>query len=256
VDERKPKKVIDQKRISKLLSLILRHRPDEFGLNMNDFGFIPLAEVLEAVQQRNADVTSEDIEQMVGSSRQKRFEITDGAIRALYGHSFFVEMDGEPMEPPEYLYMGTTSSAVRKMQEEGMRPVDRFYLHLSMTREVAESRSRQVGGPCVIEVRARQAADEGEIKFFARGEVVLSREVPADYVGDVYGFEEGAVEERPAPPRRPRPNSGSDARSQSTRQSRPLASPRPRPKAEGEAAAEIPAAPSYGRKPRKATGRR
>ena len=250
--------MIDQKRISKLLSLILRHRPDEFGLNMDDFGFIPLDEVLEAVQQRNADVTSEDIEQMVANSRQKRFEISDGAIRALYGHSFFVEMDGEPIQPPEHLYLGTTSAAARKMKEEGMRPVDRFYLHLSMTREVAESRSRQVGRPCVIEVKARQASEEGQIGFFSRGEVVLSREVPADYVGEIFGFEEGAIEEgaieedRSASPRRPRSDTASGARSQSASQSRLQVTPRPRPVVDSE----VPHAPSYGRKPRKATGRR
>ena len=250
--------MIDQRRISKLLSLILRHRPDEFGLNMDDFGFIPLDEVLEAVQQRNADVTSEDIEQMVANSRQKRFEISDGAIRALYGHSFFVEMDGEPIQPPEHLYLGTTSAAARKMKEEGMRPVDRFYLHLSMTRAMAESRSRQVGRPCVIEVKARQASEEGQIGFFSRGEVVLSREVPADYVGEIFGFEEGAIEEgaieedRSASRRRPRSDTPSGARSQSESQSSLQVTPRPRP----EVDSEVPHAPSFGRKPRKATGRR
>ena len=242
--------MIDQRRISKLLSLILRHRPDEFGLNMNDFGFIPLDEVLEAVQQRNSDVTSEDIEKLVRDSRQKRFEISDGEIRALYGHSFFVEMDGEPIQPPEHLYMGTTGAAARKMQKEGMRPVDRFYLHLSLTREVAESRSRQVGGPCVIQVKARQAWEEGEVEFFSRGEVVLSRDVPADYVGEIFGIEDDGPEHRPSS----RPESASLARSQTQPRSEPQSRPQALTPTHPEDGAEVSKSLSYGRKPRKVTG--
>ena len=39
--------MVDRSRISKLLSLILRHRPDEFGLNIDEYGFIPVDEVIE-----------------------------------------------------------------------------------------------------------------------------------------------------------------------------------------------------------------
>ncbi|MBT4609281.1 MAG: RNA 2'-phosphotransferase, partial [Gemmatimonadetes bacterium] len=65
----------DRRRISKLLSLILRHRPDEFGLTMDEYGYIPLGEVVEAVQQRYSAVAEEDIRTLVEDSRQRRFEI-------------------------------------------------------------------------------------------------------------------------------------------------------------------------------------
>jgi RNA:NAD 2'-phosphotransferase (TPT1/KptA family) len=92
--------VPDRRRISKLLSLILRHHPDEFGLNMDEYGYIPLDEVVEAVQQRYSAVEEEDIRDLIETSRQRRFEIVGDRIRALYGHTFYVEMDGEPMDPP------------------------------------------------------------------------------------------------------------------------------------------------------------
>ena len=236
---------------------MLRHRPDEFGLNMNDFGFIPLDEVVEAVQQRYDEVTIEDIEGLVGESQQKRFEIADDAIRALYGHSFFVEMDGEPMEAPEFLYMGSTAAAARKMQKEGMRPVDRFYLHLSLTREVAESRSRQVGTPCVVQVKAQEAWKQGEIEFFSRGEVVLSREIPSDYVGEVYGLEGGEEPpegraERPPQRRAERGTTSREERPPQRRAERPATAPERQPPRQDEEDKPL----TYGRKPRKATGRR
>ncbi len=42
-------------RISKLLSLVLRHRPDEFGIEVDRFGFADLQSVLLAIHGRDAD---------------------------------------------------------------------------------------------------------------------------------------------------------------------------------------------------------
>ena len=138
----------DHRRISKLLSLMLRHRPDEFGLNVDDYGFVPLDEIVEAVQQRYAEVTREDVCQLVEGAGQRRFEIRDETIRALYAHSFYVEMDGDPLDPPELLYMASEAPAAQKMTAEGIKPADRFYLHLSISREAAESRTRRFEAPC------------------------------------------------------------------------------------------------------------
>ena len=236
----------DSQRLSKLLSLILRHRPDEFGLNMDAYGFIPMTELVSAVQERYKDVTEEDIRALVEDADQARFEITDSGMRALYGHSFFVEMDGDPMDPPDILYMGSTAGSARKMKSEGARPVDRFYLHLSLSREVAESRSRQIGTPCVVEILARQAHQKEEIKFYARGEIVLSREIPASYIGDISGLEGGT---EPEPRGRPqsRPRSRGGAQSSPSQKPAPTGSEKPAP-----APAETPA--SFGRKPRRSTG--
>ena len=184
----------DLRRISKLLSLILRHRPDEFGLNMDEFGFIPLDEVVEAVQQRYSAVQEEDIRDLVETSRQRRFEITDDGIRALYAHSFYVEMDGEPMTPPDCLYMIATTEAAAVMKDEGIRPEDRFYLHLSASRDSAVSRSGSMDHPSLVEIKAAEAAGDG-VQFWERGEVVLTRTLDAKFVGEI-------VEIEGAPPRR------------------------------------------------------
>lgn len=184
----------DRRRISKLLSLILRHRPDEFGLNMDEYGYIPLDEVVEAVQQRYAAVEEEDIRDLVETSRQRRFQIVEDRIRALYGHSFYVEMDGDPMEPPESLYLCVPAGQAKRMKEEGLRSEDRFYLHLSPTREVAESRAGTVPAPCLVEVRAADAAAQAGVEFWERGEVVLTRQaIGAEFVGQIVEIEAPAA---------------------------------------------------------------
>ncbi|MCE2449492.1 MAG: RNA 2'-phosphotransferase [Candidatus Latescibacteria bacterium] len=136
-------------RISKLLSLMLRHRPDEFGLEIDAYGYAPLDQVVQGVQERYAEVAEADIVSLVKARGQYRFELNEFGIRALYGHSFFVDMDGEPMDPPpDQLYMGTTRSAAQRFTREGISPGDRYYVHLSLTREAAESHSHQRDTPC------------------------------------------------------------------------------------------------------------
>jgi putative RNA 2'-phosphotransferase len=169
----RPRKGVDRRRISKLLSLILRHRPDEFGLNMDEYGYIPLDEVTEAVQQRYSEVGEEDIRRLVDDSKPKRFEIVDDYIRALYGHSFYLEIDDDPIDPPEKLFMGTTANAGRRVPEEGLRPIDRSYLHLSMTREIAESAATRRGNrassksrPSGLSKRAVSSSTPGGRWFF------------------------------------------------------------------------------------------
>lgn len=257
----RPRRGVDRRRISKLLSLILRHRPDEFGLNMDEYGYIPLDEVTEAVQQRYSEVGEEDIRRLVDDSKPKRFEIVDEFIRALYGHSFYLEIDDDPIDPPEKLFMGTTIKAGQKVSEEGLRPVDRSYLHLSMTREIAESRSHEPGEPCVVEVEAKRAFEEGGIEFYARGEVILSREIPAEFVGEVWGLDAPSVDRRDEPSksrgRRPRedgPKTVSETADRVSGRDSQEAGEEPAPDATRDLQGEAPI--TYGRKPRREAGRR
>ena len=176
------------RRISKLLSLMLRHRSEEFGLEVDEYGFVPLDEAVEAVQERYPEVEEKDILDLVEAPGQHRFEITEQGIRALYGHSFFVEMDDEPVEPSEHLYMWCTARAARQFREQGVHPADRYYVHLSLSRQVAEERSRRLDDACIVEILARRAHAEG-IQFYSRGEVVLTREIPPEFVGEIAGLE-------------------------------------------------------------------
>ena len=149
--------MLNYRRVSKLLSLMLRHRSDEFGLSMDQYGFVPVAEVGEAVHDRHDDLGEEDGRNLVADPGQHRFESVDDRIRALYGHSFFIEMDGEPAEPPERLYLWCSAAEARRFRSGGVVPVDRSYVHLSLSRGAAEARSRRVDAPGVVEVRAREA---------------------------------------------------------------------------------------------------
>lgn len=168
--------------MSKLLSLMLRHRPDEFGLEMDQYGFVDLQAVLVALQKKDASLAVEDIESVVNEGEKKRFEIVEGRIRARYGHSFHIELGVESSEPPEFLYKGVDPSTTQAVISNGLHPKDREYLHLSFDADVAQQLSSRPGKRgAVIRIDA-QRAFAAEVPFYDCGPTILTQEISADFL--------------------------------------------------------------------------
>lgn len=168
--------------ISKLLSLMLRHRPDEFGLEVDPYGYVDLDGVVSALQKKDASLTLQDVEGVVYDGEKQRFEIVDGRIRARYGHSFEIELGVDPSEPPEFLYKGVDPSTSEAVISEGLKPEDRKYLHLSFDADVAERLSSRPGQRgAVIRILAQKAFASG-VAFYDCGPTILTKAIPAEFV--------------------------------------------------------------------------
>ena len=72
------------------MSYLLRHNPR--GLQMDEKGFVRLEDLLRRVRERY-DVDGAFIRDIAYSGDKTRFQITNGKIRALYGHTIGVEID-------------------------------------------------------------------------------------------------------------------------------------------------------------------
>ncbi len=148
-------------RISKLVSLLLRHNPDLGGLSPDERGFVPLDDLLDSVVKiMREECSRKEVLDVILSDRE-RFEVVNGKVRARYGHSFRVIYDRPlpPEEVPEVLYHGTTLKSLRSILKEGLRPMNRTYVHLSLTKERALEVARRRKGPHVIlRIRARELA--------------------------------------------------------------------------------------------------
>ena len=169
-------------RISRFLTYLLRHRPKEYPLVVDNRGFADWRDVVELVQERYYDVTEAQIEAVVNGSEKKRFELLDGKVRATYGHSFTVEL-GEPADnPPPKLYFGAARDLAQSMLRSGLKPRDRQYVHLSVNREEAESVARRHDpAPALIEIDVEAARREG-VRFFSSGPLYLAEFIPAKFL--------------------------------------------------------------------------
>lgn len=176
---------ISERQLSKLMSYILRHNPGEFDLELDSEGFVSLEDFISAIRKRRQwrDSGETEIRQVINGSGRQRFEIKDGMIRATYGHTVENAPVYPVIEPPEILFHGTARALVAQLREEGLRPMDRQYVHLSPTEDIArEVGSRHDDEPAILRVNASLAASNG-IKFHRPiDEIILVREIPARYI--------------------------------------------------------------------------
>lgn len=168
--------------LSKFMSFVLRHKPQNFGLVLDQYGFVETEDLLTVLKNRYGNIQSSDIEEVVQSCPKQRFEIKGEKIRARYGHSIDVTLDREPSPPPEHLYHGTSPAMKGAILTEGIKPMRRKYVHLSKTKEEAfQVGRRKSKNPIVFAVKAKEAHQKG-VKFYDMGVVVLTEAVSAEFI--------------------------------------------------------------------------
>ena len=174
-------------RITRALAFMLRHQPEEFDLELDPFGWGDLEDVVYALQERTGStVEEEDVAEAIESSDRPRYEIKDGKIRALYGHSIQID-PGEPTEPPDELFIGVGSRDASRAEDQGLRSGRRAFLHLARTEEEARESGRRIARDyAVVTVFAGEAFDEGT-EFYDRGALFLADEIPGEFleVGEI-----------------------------------------------------------------------
>ena len=170
--------------ISKLLSLILRHKPEQFGVVLDAEGYASIEEVLAAIKSRMPNVTERDLVAIVDSVEpdKRRFTMEKSEIRANYGHSLRERISHEVQVPPPVLWHGTNESAVSSILEAGIRPMQRQYVHLTTDIDLAVRVGGRRGRACVLKVDAERAHAEG-VAFYRANEMFwLADVVPARFV--------------------------------------------------------------------------
>ncbi|RMD68377.1 MAG: hypothetical protein D6822_07075, partial [Cyanobacteria bacterium J149] len=115
-------------RLSKFLTLILRHQPHLVDMTLDTEGWssISVVELAERIAQSSEKlnwVTEEIIEEIVQSDPKNRYEIKDSRIRATYGHSVSInplEFPDDPEDLPEYAYYGGSAEEIETMLRLGL----------------------------------------------------------------------------------------------------------------------------------------
>ena len=150
-------------RITRSLAYMLRHQPEEFDLELNAYGYGELGDVVCALNERLGEpIEEQDVLDAIESGDRPRYEVKDGMIRALYGHSISID-PGDPSDPPEELYLGVGSRDAERAAKQGLRGGRRTFLHLALTYDDARETGRRVAEEyAVITVFAQRAFEVGD----------------------------------------------------------------------------------------------
>ncbi|MEK8211518.1 RNA 2'-phosphotransferase [Paenibacillus sp. FSL L8-0463] len=167
--------------LSKFMTKLLRHTPQQYGLFLDpEDGSCLLEELLAVINAipKWSHITEEDIRQTVTNSEKQRFAIEGDRIKARYGHSH-TKVAYEPGTPPSVLYHGTHQNALPAIVKEGLQPMGRQYVHLSEGLHFATLAGSRRGKLVLLAVDTVKAVESAVTFYYAGNEVWLAEPVPA-----------------------------------------------------------------------------
>lgn len=178
------------KKLSKRLSYILRHAPEKADLELDVGGWVAIADLLAGFAGHGWDLNRDLLERVVQTNDKKRFTISEDGlrIRAAQGHSVKIESDLVPTSPPAQLYHGTATQFLDAIMEDGLKPMSRQHVHLSLDRLTATKVGQRHGKPVILTVQADEMQSAGFEFYQADNGVWLTMEVPAQYLAQAQNY--------------------------------------------------------------------
>ncbi len=175
-----------QTHVSKFLSYVLRHRPDEIGIELDPQGWVSIDRLLGACAEHGEAFSREELDYVVEHNNKRRFAVSEDGlrIRASQGHSTEVDLGYEPAEPPEVLYHGTADRNLEPIRRDGLVKGRRHHVHLSSEEATARSVGQRHGRPVVLRVRAGEMARAGIAFYVSANGVWLTETVPPAYIDE------------------------------------------------------------------------
>ena len=174
-----------KKKISKFLSLVLRHKPEIINLNLDENGWTSVDELITKSKRDSYEgFTFEELEEMVETNDKKRFIFNEDKtrIRANQGHSIDIDLALKPQRPPEFLYHGTAQKNVDSILENGIEKRNRQHVHLSLDKETATKVGMRHGKPIILIINSGKMFEEGVLFYLSENGVWLTDFVDAKYI--------------------------------------------------------------------------
>jgi putative RNA 2'-phosphotransferase len=171
-------------RISKFLSWVLRHKPHEIGLTLDENGWAGVNDLIEKSKDANVHLTIDILKHIVDTNSKKRFSFNEpkDKIRANQGHSIEVDLALTRQEPPEFLFHGTAERFAGSILENGIVKQERHHVHLSSDVKTAINVGQRHGKPVVFEIASGQMHKNGFEFFISDNGVWLTANVPSKYL--------------------------------------------------------------------------
>lgn len=174
----------EQTKASKFLSLVLRHKPEEIGLSLDESGWANTQELLDKAGKYGFSLTLEQLKSIVNNSDKKRFAFTADftKIRANQGHSISVDLGLTEQIPPELLYHGTAVRNLESIKLQGLLKRERHHVHLSDNPQTAIQVGSRYGEPVVLSILSAKMHASGVKFFISENKVWLTEYVSPEYI--------------------------------------------------------------------------
>jgi putative RNA 2'-phosphotransferase len=171
-------------KLSKFLSLILRHKPQVIGLSLDRQGWANIEELIDLVNQHGIPLSRDLLEIVVVTNDQQRFAFNGdrSKIRANQGHSLAINLGLSSCQPPSELFHGTATRSLASIRSQGLVSGQRQHVHLTADQSTAIKIGQRHGQPTVLKVAAEAMYLAGFEFFVSENGVWLTDTVPPRYI--------------------------------------------------------------------------
>lgn len=173
-----------QESLSRFLTYILCRRPDEFGLVLDDQGWMPIKELLRTLAEEKdwGFVRRSHLEEVVNLTHPGQFEISGGLIRSLPVGAVAVRKEAAGWPPP-LLYRAITIKSHPVVAERGLQAPAGGQLVLAATPEMALRLGRRRDPKALVVTIQAQAAAKKQVFFYRYGEeLYLTDSLPLGFL--------------------------------------------------------------------------
>jgi len=171
-------------KISKFLSLVLRHQPELIDIHLDESGWTDVNDLLEKVKTHGISLSHEALYFIVANNSKQRFALSADRtkIRASQGHSTNIELGYVATTPPPLLYHGTARHALESILQKGLEKRQRHHVHLSTNIKTALNVGQRYGEAIALQINAEAMSNDGYLFFCSDNNVWLTDHVPAKYL--------------------------------------------------------------------------
>ena len=169
--------------VSKFISLVLRHKPETIGISLDEHGWANVDDLINGISKTH-HIDMEILEGIVATDNKQRYTFNENhtLIRANQGHSIPVDVELKKVVPPEILYHGSAEKYVKSIDEQGLIPKSRIYVHLSKYYETAVNVGKRHGNPVVYKIKSGLMSQDRIEFFLSENGVWLTKAVPVKYL--------------------------------------------------------------------------
>ncbi|MBI5589046.1 MAG: RNA 2'-phosphotransferase [Deltaproteobacteria bacterium] len=171
---------ITLRRLSKLLLYILGRRPYEFGLVLDENGFVSMKVLLKAIWEEKdwKFIREAHFHELLLREPEPQIEIAEGRIRSV-DRSHLPKHTISP-DPPKLLYVCVRQKAHAHVLEKGISPSAYSRVVLSSDRDMALRMGRRNDPKAVLlSVFCNKCKEQGVIFYQAGGSLVTAEHIPA-----------------------------------------------------------------------------
>ena len=173
-----------ERKLSKFISLLLRHKPEVAGIKLDKYGFALVDELIEGINKTGRFIDMQLLEKIVAEDNKQRYSFNPckTKIRANQGHSLKVDVELTEKKPPKLLFHGTAERFMKSILEKGILKQNRQYVHLSSDMDTAKAVGERHGKLAMIVVDAEQMYKDGYKFYISANNVWLTDTVPVKYI--------------------------------------------------------------------------